>query len=145
LVIDKVDTHQRLAGRPLRSLKPIGVIQAGIDPDRLNFVPALRLLHDGIPEFQMVAPDQLTSLYTRLLRDIADGRLPARRLRSNPRVVKRKMFKFRLKRPKNDRWPQRSLSFPHSVALPAAPDTAALFCPDLLVYEFQSDVEQTLI
>ena len=27
LVIDEVDTHQRLAGRPLRSLKPVGVIQ----------------------------------------------------------------------------------------------------------------------
>ena len=27
LVIDEIDTHQRLAGRPLRSLKPVGVIQ----------------------------------------------------------------------------------------------------------------------
>ena len=27
LVIDETDTHQRLAGRPLRSLKPLGVIQ----------------------------------------------------------------------------------------------------------------------
>ena len=27
LIIDAVDDHQRLAGRPLRSLKPVGVIQ----------------------------------------------------------------------------------------------------------------------
>jgi hypothetical protein len=167
LVIDEVDTHQRLAGRPLRSLKPVGVIQelyalliahyairflmhqaalqAGIDPDRLSFVQALRLVHDAVPEFQMVAPDQLPHLYARLLRDIADRRLPARRSRSNPRVVKRKMSKFRLKRPQHDHWPQPSQPFCHSVALLAAPDTAALFCPDLPVYEYESPVEQVLI
>lgn len=111
LVIDEVDTHQRLAGRPLRSLKPVGVIQelyalliahfairflmheaacqAGIDPDRLSFVHALQVIQEAIPEFQMVAPGQLPQLYTRLLRDIADKRLPERRPRSNPRVVKR--------------------------------------------------------
>lgn len=32
--------------------------------------------------------------------------LPARRLRSNPRVVKRKMSGFALKRSHNRRWPQ---------------------------------------
>jgi hypothetical protein len=128
LVIDEIDSHQRLAGRPLRSLKPVGVIQelyglliahyairflmheaalqAGLDPDRLSFVHALQVIADAVPEFQMIAPDQLPQLYTRLLQDIADGRLPERRLRSNPRVVKRKMSKFRLKRPEHDRWPQ---------------------------------------
>ena len=59
-----------------------------------------------MPEFQMIAPDQRPQLYMRLLQDIADGRLPERRLRSNPRVVKRKMSKFRLKRPEHDHWPQ---------------------------------------
>jgi Transposase DDE domain len=66
LVIDETDTHQRLAGRPLRSHKPEGVLQelyalliahfairvlmheaalqAGIDPDRLSFVHAVRVL-----------------------------------------------------------------------------------------------------
>jgi len=34
-----------------------------------------------------------------LLRDIADQRLPERRPRVNPRVVKRKMSNFPLKRP----------------------------------------------
>lgn len=128
LVIDEIDSHQRLAGRPLRSLKPVGVIQelyglliahyairflmhqaalqADLDPDRLSFVHALQVIGDAVPEFQMIAPDQLPHLYTRLLQDIADGRLPERRLRSNPRVVKRKMSKFRLKRPEHQHWPQ---------------------------------------
>jgi hypothetical protein len=139
VVIDEVDTHQRLVGRPLRSLKPVGVIQelyglliahyvvrflmhqaacqANLDPDRLSFVHALRMIADAIPEFQMVALDQLDQLYARLLQDIADGRIPARRQRSNPRVVKRKMSNFRLKRPEHQHWPQPTLSFRQSVAL----------------------------
>ena len=139
LVIDEMDTHQRLVGGTLRSLKPVGVIQelyglliahyairslmheaalqAGVDPDRLSFVHALRVIHDAIPEFQMTVPDQLPQLYARLLRDIADGRLPPRRLRSNPRVVKRKMSKFRLKRPEHYHWPQPTYPFRQAVAL----------------------------
>ena len=37
----------------------------------------------------MVAPAERPRLYQRLLQDIASGRLPARRLQSHPRVVKR--------------------------------------------------------
>jgi hypothetical protein len=59
----------------------------------------VRVIHDAIPEFQMVSPAAHPRLYARLLQDIAAGRLPERRLRSNPRVVKRKMSNFRPKRP----------------------------------------------
>lgn len=139
VVIDEVDTHQRLAGRPLRSLKPVGVIQelygllvahyairflmheaacqAGIDPDRISFVHALNVVHDAIPEFQMTTPEQLPQLYTRLLHDIVAGRLPERRMRSNPRVVKRKMSNFHLKRVEHRSWPQPTLSFRQAVGL----------------------------
>jgi hypothetical protein len=139
LVIDETDTHQRLAGRPLRSQKPEGVLQelyalllahfairvlmheaalqAGLDPDQLSFVHAVRVLHDAIPEFQMVAPADRPRLYARLLQDIAAGRLPARRLRSNPRVVKRKMSNFRLKRPEHRHWPQPTMPFRAAVLL----------------------------
>jgi hypothetical protein len=121
LVIDEIDTHQRLVGRTLRSLTPVGVIQelygvllahyavrwlmhqaalqAEIDPDRLSFVHALEIVRDAVPEFQLVAPAQQAALYARLLDDIAAKRLPARRTRTNPRVVKRKMSNFKLKRP----------------------------------------------
>jgi hypothetical protein len=139
LVIDETDTHQRLAGRPLRSLKPEGVLQelyalviahyalralmheaalqVGVDPDRLSFVHALRVLQDVIPEFQMVAPGEWPRLYRRLLQDIATGRLPARRLRSNPRVVKRKMSNFKRKRPEHRLWPQPTAPFREALAL----------------------------
>ncbi len=105
---------------PLRSLTPAGVIQelygvllahyavrvlmheaalqAEVDPDRLSFVHALEVVRDAVAEFQMVAEGQQRALYDRLLQDIAAKRLPARRVRSNARVVKRKMSNFKLKR-----------------------------------------------
>jgi hypothetical protein len=140
LVIDETDTHQRLAARPLRSLKPVGVIQelyallvahyairclmheaavqADIDPDRVSFTHALQVLQAAIPEFQMTAPDLLPKLYARLLNDLAANLLPERHLRTNPRVVKRKMSNFRLKRSEHYAWPQPSVhAFRDAVAL----------------------------
>ena len=128
LVFDELGTHQRLADGVLRSLKPVGVIQelyglvlahlairtlmheagvqAGLDPRRLSFVGALRVIQQAIPEFQMVEPGQRASLYARLLRDIAATRLPARRPRCTPRVVKRQQSKFKRKRAVHQSWPQ---------------------------------------
>jgi hypothetical protein len=139
VVVDEIDTHQRLVGRTLRSLKPVGVIQelyalllshyairlliheaatqAHLDPDRISFVHALRLIQDAIPEFQIVSREDHHRLYSRLLRDIATAILPPRRLRTNPRVVKRKMSKFNLKRPIHRLWPQPKVEFRQAVAL----------------------------
>jgi len=133
LVVDELDTHQRLAGRTLRSLKPVGVIQelyglllahyavrvlmheaalqADVDPARPSFLPALEVVRDAVPEFQLVVPEQVPLLYARLLLDIAAKRLPARRPRSNPRVVKRKMSNFKLKRAEHSRPPKPQRSF----------------------------------
>jgi len=139
IAIDEIDTHQRLSQRTLRSLKPVGVIQelyglliahfvirflmheaallADIDPDRLSFVHAIEVLKDAIPEFQMVAESQRDLLYLRLLKDIGRVRLPERRQRINPRVVKRKMSKFLKKRPQHFDWPQPKISFRTAVSV----------------------------
>jgi hypothetical protein len=130
-VSDEVDTHQRLAARPLRRQRPVGVIQelyalqiahdtirgllhkaavqAGVDPDRLSFVHALRVRQDAILEFQITASADRPRLSAWLLRDIAAGRLPARWPRSNSRVVKCKMSKFCLKRPAHAHPPRPSV------------------------------------
>ena len=60
---------------------------------------AIALAPAGGP-FQLVAPTDHARLYQRLLHDIAACRLPPRARRNNPRVVKRKMSKFALKRGK---------------------------------------------
>lgn len=139
LVIDEIDTHQRIAGRPLRSKKPVGVIQelyglllahyavralmveaaeqAGLDPRRLSFLGTVRILKDALYEFAIVSRRQRSDLYARLLRELAQERLPERALRSNPRVVRRKMSKFKLKRPLHANWPQPQLPFRERVAL----------------------------
>ncbi len=120
LTSDEIDTHQRLVQHPLRSRKPVGVIQelysllvahyavratmaaaaaaAGLAPTRLSFVAAVELIRVAIDDFQLVAPAQHNTLYQRLLRDLARCRLPKRAARTNPRVVKRKMSNFKLKR-----------------------------------------------
>ena len=140
ITIDEIDTHQRLPNIPLRSQKPVGVIQEAyglliahyavrtlmhdaavqnhLDPDRLSFVNAVRIISDAISEFQMTTPQQIERLYKRLLNDIARHRLPERENRSNPRVVKRKMSKFSLKREEHLRWPQPTKSFQEAIALP---------------------------
>ena len=139
IAIDEIDTHQRLSQRTLRSLKPVGVIQelyglliahfvvrflmheaallADVDPDRLSFVHAIEVLKDAVPEFQMVAEFQRNQLYLRLLKDIARIRLPERRNRVNPRVVKRKMSNFLKKRPEHYDWPQPQVSFREAVSV----------------------------
>lgn len=143
LVIDEIDTHQRLVGRTLRSLTPVGVIQElyGLllahyavrvlmheaalrvqeDPDRLSFVHALEIVRDAIPEFQQVAGAQQQALYERLLREIASKRLPERRLRSNPRVVKRKMSNFKLKRAEHYQSPKPQRCFREAVVVQPPP------------------------
>jgi Insertion element 4 transposase N-terminal/Transposase DDE domain len=139
ITIDEIDTHQRLPLHPLRSKKPVGVIQElyglliahyavrrvmhdcaiehDIDPDRLSFTNAVELVCDAIHEFQTVARQDHPTLYQRLLGDIGRHRLPERANRTNPRVVKRKMSKFPLKRPRHRRWPQPTMTFREAVAM----------------------------
>jgi hypothetical protein len=155
IVIDEIDTHQRLVGRTLRSLTPVGVIQelygillahyavrwlmhqaalqADLDPDRLSFVHALEVVRDAVPEFQLITPAQQPRLYSRMLHDIATKRLPERRARTNPRVVKRKMSTFKLKRPEHDQPPQPRGAFHAAVVVQRAPDDAHALVLELLV------------
>lgn len=139
ITIDEMDSHLRLPNLPLRSHKPVGIIQeayglllahyavrvvmheaatqAGLDPDRLSFVNAVRIIADAIAEFQMTTPEQWPRLYQRLLKDIARYRLPERKNRSNPRVVKRKMSKFKLKRESHRHWSQPSKSLSEAIVI----------------------------
>src|SRR6266516_3244788 len=143
LVIDEIDTHQRLVGRTLRSLKPVGVIQelygillahyavrvlmheaalsVDVDVDRLSFVHALEIVRDAVPEFQQVGEAQQRALYERMLREIAAKQLPARRMRTNPRVVKRKMSNFKLKRAEHYQPPKPQGSFREAVVVQPPP------------------------
>lgn len=139
LAIDELDTQQRLGQTPLRSQKPVGVLQelyglllayyavratmyaaaaeVGLDPDRLSFRNAVRLICAALPDFQLTAPAQQPLLYQQLLRDIRRYCLPARANRVNPRVVKRKVGKFLRKRPEHRHPVQPTTSFRDAVHL----------------------------
>jgi hypothetical protein len=82
----------------------------------LSFIDSLRLICDAIPGFQLVDPTHHSRLWQRLLADIATRRLPPRDNRINPRVVKRKMSKFKKKRTKLLR-PPRPQSFRHGLVI----------------------------
>src|SRR5215211_4783529 len=51
-------------------------------------------------------PDRLLRAISDTLTELLRHLLPSRRLRSNPRVVKRKMSNFGVKRATHRRWPQ---------------------------------------
>jgi hypothetical protein len=139
ITIDEIDSHQRLINHPLRSKKPVGVIQEiyalliahfvvrslmhqaaleqHIDPDRLSFLGAIRLVQAALPEVQMTCPEHVPRLMARLVHEIGQERLPKRRNRCNPRVVKRKMSDFPLKRLEHLQPPKPTGPFCQSVLL----------------------------
>jgi hypothetical protein len=121
--IDESRTHQRLAARPLRSRTPLGVLQelyglvlahyavrfcmasaaaqANLDPDRLSFTHALQVLDDVLVLWPLVQPQARPCFWQHVLAELRQpsSLLPARRLRFNPRVLKRSQGKCRRKRP----------------------------------------------
>lgn len=119
-VADEIETHQCSSQPVLRSHKPIGVIQEfyglliahyvvrlwmheaarnqDLDPDRISFTATIRLLAEMSLAFAVVPRKLWPELSRTVLLCIARHRLPKRRHRSCPRVVKRKMSNFPLKR-----------------------------------------------
>lgn len=140
LAFDELETHQR-PPRPLRSQTPVGVIQeiyglllahyvvravmvdaaatapTPLPPTRLSFLTTLRLIRTTLPEFQRTATADHPRLYQQLLADIVATPLPRRRIRSYPRVVKRKMSNFRVKCPAHRQWRQPSKAFRDAIVL----------------------------
>lgn len=143
LVYDEQKTHQapRQAGKEaqVRSETPAGVVQelyalslghyvtralmaaaaaaAEIDPDRLSFMTCLRILRLRLPECSGAAPGAFRAWYERLLEEMGQERLPPRRNRINPRVVKRKMSKFHKKRPRHRPVPPLKKKFVEAIIL----------------------------
>lgn len=76
-------------------------LEHGVDQDQLSLTAAITIIGDALAEFQLATPAQLPRLYRRC----------SMILRSNPRVVKRKMSKFKLKRAEHRPWPPPPQSF----------------------------------
>ena len=106
-----------LGGRVLRARTPAGIDQEvyallvtyqvlrtamtdatnstpGIDPDRASFTTALHAARDQVVQAAGVIADTVIDLVGAIGRLVLDNLMPDRRLRTNPRVVKRAISKF---------------------------------------------------
>lgn len=117
--LDELKTHQRLQQPVLRSLTPEGVVQevyalllahyavrtlmlaaasqAHLDPDRLSFTEAVFQVSETTHELAQVQAGEQELLRQLLLERLRLHLLPARRLRSNPRVLKKLYRKYKRK------------------------------------------------
>jgi hypothetical protein len=143
LVFDEQKTHQdpRRATKPaqLRSETPAGVIQevyalslghfvirslmfeaaatVGVDPDRLSFSGCFQVLKCRLPECVGKTPAAFEEWYEGLLWEMQGERTEERRNRINPRVIKRKMSKWKKKRPEHRRLPPLKKTFTETVVM----------------------------
>jgi hypothetical protein len=78
-----------------------------VDPDRLSFTRSLRIVRRQVTTGQAAFPPEPPArTLARVTGEIAEHLLPIRRLRAFPRVVKRKMSSFGVKRTKHRTWPR---------------------------------------
>lgn len=92
-------------------------ISVDIDPRRLSFIHAVRVIRETAPLMRAAPTQRLPSIYSAMIQHIAEGRLPPRDNRINPRVVKRKMSSFPKKRPQHAHPPRPQISFLQSVVI----------------------------
>ncbi len=119
VVLDEMKTHQRLQQPVLRSRTPDGVrqevyalllahyavralmhqaaCQAEVDPDRLSFTDAIFVLGETTRELAQVEREQQDPLRQEMCARLTAHVLPPRRLRANPRVLKKLYRKYKRK------------------------------------------------
>ena len=122
VVMDEIKTHQRLQQPVLRSRTPDGVrqeiyalllahyavrammyeaaTQAAVDPDRLSFTDAVFVLSETTRELAQVHPAQQEAIRQEMYARLTAQLLPPRRLRTNPRVLK-KLYRKYPRKPQN--------------------------------------------
>lgn len=143
-VFDEQKTHQdpRRATKPaqVRSETPAGVIQeiyalslghfvirslmfeaaatVGLDPDGLSFTGCFQILKCRLPECDGKTAASFEAWYEGLLWELQGERTEPRRNRINPRVIKRKMSKWKKKRPEHRHLPPLKKTFAETVVMP---------------------------
>jgi len=136
---DELKTHQLHRLVHLRSRTPCGILQevygillaynavrflmhqaalsVDLDPRRLSFIHAVRVLRETAPLLRSAHADQLPTLYAGMIAHIAQGRLPPRDNRIHPRVIKKKMSNFPKKRPEHYHVQHPQTSFEQAVRI----------------------------
>jgi Transposase DDE domain len=142
IAIDELKTHQSnqpsFSGPMIRSQTPAGVVQelygllldhfiirklmfdaaaeAKVAPLRMSFTATLKILRCRIPTCPKSNRGRAV-WYEALIDEITEEVLPPRRNRINPRVVKRKMSRWKKKRPEHRNYPQPKHPFVKSIVM----------------------------
>jgi len=101
----------------IRSLMFQAAEPVGLDPDRLSFTGCFQVLKCRMPECDSSTPQSFEDWYQALLWEMQNERTDDRRNRINPRVIKRKMSKWKKKRPEHRRLPPLKKTFPETVVM----------------------------
>jgi hypothetical protein len=143
LVNDEQKTHQDpiRAEKPahFRSETPLGVEQelyalsighyvirsmmldaahtADVSAQNLSFVSCFRIIQNRLSELNSVEPNKLNNWYECLKQEMLSNKLPRRRNRINPRVIKRKMKKWIKKKSIHRNIPPLTKTFEQSVVM----------------------------
>src|SRR5665647_1923938 len=96
MVIQEIYAHL-LVYYAIRVLINRGAEPIDLDPDRVSFIRSLPVARRQVTDQAAFPPEHLAAAITEATREIVH-RLNTRRLRVNPRVIKRKMSKWPLKR-----------------------------------------------
>lgn len=89
----------------------------GLDPDRLSFPGCFQILKCRLPEYNGTTRQTLEDWYRALLWEMQAERTEPRRNRTNPRVIKRKMSKWKKKRPEHRHVPPAAKTFQETVVM----------------------------
>jgi hypothetical protein len=108
-----------------RALMAQAAVTQGLDPDRLSFVGCLRILRCRLPECDSRAPQTWQQWYDAVLWEMSCERVdvkqtqqgPRRPNRINPRVVKRKMSKWKKTRPQHRHLPPLQKTFAQTIVM----------------------------
>ena len=100
----------------IRVLMQEAAAEGGVDPQRISFTGALKILRCRLPECP-ASRLGLRRWYRDLVAEIAEEILEERQDRINPRVIKRKMSKWRKKRPEHRHYPQPTKTFRECIVM----------------------------
>jgi Insertion element 4 transposase N-terminal/Transposase DDE domain len=139
---DELKTHQRGPRVILRSRTPEGVYQeawgylcvhyalralihaaadlADLDPDRISFTKAMHAARRSV-RTGLTATVTLATALQRAITEILHPLLPERRLRANPRVVRRKMSNYNVKRAQHRDSPNPTIPIGNAIRILSPP------------------------
>ena len=88
-----------------------------LDPDGLSFTGCFQILKCRLPECDGRTATTLKEWYEGVLWEMQKERCDPRRNRVNPRVIKRKMSKWKKKQPEHRRLPPLKKTFAETVVM----------------------------